>query len=150
MFFNYYFAPWIRFARRSPTFGKTCCLDSLFPAFSTHSSFLLSPHHWELQCKTGLICILQKTKSMTCFLLRSCLLTFWKRLVYVPSQPLISPWRRRLRSTEQSHIRRHFCRPAFPPASFIWHPSSQAWDEAAFLWQRPRLEARLASPRLAT
>lgn len=86
---------------------------------------------------------------MTCFLLRSCLLTFWKRLVYVPSQPLISPWRHRLRSTEQSHIRRHFCRPAFPPASFIWHPSSQARDEAAFLWQRAPSggSPRLASPR---
>lgn len=35
--------------------------------------------------------ILHKTKTLTCFFGRSCLLTLCNRLVYFPSQPLISP-----------------------------------------------------------
>lgn len=62
---------------------------------------------------------------MTRCLGRSCLLTFCRQACLFPLAAFHFPlWRHRRCSTKQSHIKQHFCSPAFPPASFIWRRGS--------------------------
>lgn len=46
------------------SFCKTFCLDTLIPAFNTHSSFQLFPHHWGLRCKIDLRPLKNKKHDM--------------------------------------------------------------------------------------
>lgn len=121
---------WIGFGWCSSS-SDTFYFNTSITTFNTHPRLQLFPHHWELQCKIGLIYILSKTKTSTRFVLsKACLCP--RAAFNFP------PWRHRLCSAKQSHIKHDFCRPAF--SSRLCHPApplARASDKAAFLWPRP-------------
>lgn len=146
-FLCYYFAPWIRFARCSSSFCKTCCLDSLIPriqhsfkvsAFPTSLGTAVQnwPDLHPSKNKNHDMLLVEKPSYI---LQKACLCPLAAFHFPVASQ---TPFHKT--KPHQTPLLQASVSPrVFHPAPEL--PGSRAWDEAASLWRRPRLEARLAT-----